>query len=148
MSLHVGDSMERLHVTDFCNFVGGNLTNIDPHHPASPEVYRLPMANHLGLDGIETFDSKQLRRDRWSLEDTWDDRPESWFFTRPWVCDVEEYGATIINVFTWVSSPVPYLFKNFDSKLIYFRGCKTWKKFSRPSPSSTVLVSSPIIFLC
>lgn len=108
ITLDVGDSMERLHVTDFCNFVGGNLTNIDPHHPASPDVYRLPMANHLGLDGIETSESKQLRRDRWSLEDEWDDRPESWFFTRPWVCDVEEYGATIINVFTWVSSNLTF----------------------------------------
>lgn len=98
--------MERLHLTDFCNFLGGNLTNIDPHHPASPPTYRKTMPTILGTDGQETEASKEAKIKRRASEDMWENRPQSWFYTRPWVCDLKEYNSTIINVFTWVSPVV------------------------------------------
>lgn len=81
-----GDSIDRYHLKDFCSFVGGMLTNIDPHHPASPPMWVEPKG-----------DSK-----RREMEQKWRDRPkEGWELTNPWVCDIEEYGTTLVSIFTW-----------------------------------------------
>ena len=38
--------------------------------------------------------------ERRKLEDQWSNRPpEGWELTSPWVCDVERYGTTLVNVF-------------------------------------------------
>ncbi|BGP55572.1 hypothetical protein JCM8202v2_003177 [Rhodotorula sphaerocarpa] len=80
------DSIDRYHLRDFCDFVGGVQTNIGPEHPASPAMYRDPHAD-------------SARR---KLEDKWNKRPaEGWELTAPWVCDVERYGTTLLNVFTF-----------------------------------------------
>lgn len=80
------DSIDRYHLRDFCDFVGGKLTNINPEHPASPPMYRDPAAD----------------AERRKLEDQWSKRPtEGWELTTPWVCDVQRYGATLVNVFTF-----------------------------------------------
>lgn len=82
-----GDSIDRFHLKDFCEFVGGKLELITPQHSASPQMWKKP--------GVVD----QERRD-W--EKKWSERPrEGWELTNPWVCDVEEYGTTLINVFTW-----------------------------------------------
>ncbi|GAA5999929.1 hypothetical protein JCM10207_005976 [Rhodosporidiobolus poonsookiae] len=81
-----GDSIDRFHLKDFCEFVGGRLELITPDHPASPPMWRMP-------------DGDNARRQK---EDFWAGRPrEGWELTNPWVCDVPEYGTTIVNVFTW-----------------------------------------------
>ncbi|GAA5894621.1 hypothetical protein JCM5296_002909 [Sporobolomyces johnsonii] len=81
-----GDSIDRFHLKDFCDFVGGKLELLTPDHPACPPMWKMP-----GGD--------QDRRDK---ERFWEERPrEGWELTNPWVCDVEEYGATLVNVFTW-----------------------------------------------
>lgn len=94
--------MERLHLTDFCNLIGGNLTNINPTHPASPPVFRRPPPTILNSNGVETAASIIAKEARIALENTWDSRQASWFYTRPWVCDISEYNATLVSVFTWV----------------------------------------------
>lgn len=98
-----GDSMERLHLSDFCEFVGGEAINIHPNHTAAPPVYRKPMPTILNDKGEETKESIRAKEERRTLEDSWEARKNSWFFTRPWVCDIKEYNATIINTFLWVS---------------------------------------------
>jgi hypothetical protein len=95
--------MERLHLSDFCDFVGGEATNINPNHTAAAPIYRKPMPTILGTDGKETEASVRAKEERIALEDSWEARTNSWFFTRPWVCDIKEYNATIINTFLWVS---------------------------------------------
>lgn len=81
-----GDSIDRFHLKDFCEFVGGRLELITPDHPACPPMWRDPRG-----------DAERKR-----LEDQWAGRPrEGWELTNPWVCDIEEYGATLVNVFTW-----------------------------------------------
>ncbi|GAA6042075.1 hypothetical protein JCM8097_004096 [Rhodosporidiobolus ruineniae] len=81
-----GDSIDRFHLKDFCEFVGGRLELVTPDHPACPPMWRMP-------GGDET------RRQK---EKAWEGRPrEGWELTNPWVCDVPEYGATVVNVFTW-----------------------------------------------
>lgn len=95
--------MERLHLADFCELVGGEATNINPNHTASAPIYRKPMPTILGSDGKETEASIRAKEDRIKLEDSWEARQNSWFFTRPWVCDIKEYNATIINTFLWVT---------------------------------------------
>ncbi|KAI5478939.1 hypothetical protein MNV49_004460 [Pseudohyphozyma bogoriensis] len=117
-----GDSMERLHVADFCDFVGGKLVNVDPKHPASPPTYRKPMPTIIGQDGEETIFSIEAKRKRREKEDEWEDRPKSWFYTRPWYCDVEEYGATLINVFTWGMQDMEEVFQTEE----FFHGPSTW----------------------
>ncbi|GAA5958814.1 hypothetical protein JCM8115_000361 [Rhodotorula mucilaginosa] len=78
------DSIDRFHMKDFCDFVGGQLANIHPQHPASPPMYRDPHGD----------------AERRKLEDQWGNRPpEGWELTSPWVCDVERYGTTLVNVF-------------------------------------------------
>ncbi|GAA5874842.1 hypothetical protein JCM16303_003004 [Sporobolomyces ruberrimus] len=81
-----GDSIDRFHLKDFCEFVGGKLELITPDHQASPSMWKKP-----GGDA---------KRREW--ETKWGERPrEGWELTNPWVCDVEEYGTTLVNVFTW-----------------------------------------------
>ncbi|CEQ42486.1 SPOSA6832_04288 [Sporobolomyces salmonicolor] len=81
-----GDSIDRFHLQDFCEFVGGRLELLTPDHPACPPMWKMPGGDH-------------ARRDK---ERVWEERPrEGWELTNPWVCDVEEYGATLVNVFTW-----------------------------------------------
>ncbi|BGP48613.1 hypothetical protein JCM10450v2_004489 [Rhodotorula kratochvilovae] len=81
-----GDSIDRFHLKDFCEFVGGRLELITLDHPACPPMYRAPDAD------------KELRE--W--EDKWAKRPDDGqALTQPWVCDIEEYGTTLVNVFTW-----------------------------------------------
>lgn len=81
-----GDSIDRFHLKDFCDFSRGKLELITPDHPASPAMWKKPGAN-------------QSRRE-W--EKKWSERPrEGWELTNPWICNIEEYGTTLINVFTW-----------------------------------------------
>lgn len=81
-----GDSIDRFHLKDFCEFVGGRLELVTPEHAASPALWKKP-----GADAH--------RREQ---EDRWAARPrEGWELTNPWVCDVPEYGTTLVNVFTW-----------------------------------------------
>lgn len=83
------DSIDRFHMKDFCDFVGGQLANINPQHPASPPMYR--------RDPHAAADADPERK---KLEDQWSNRPpEGWELTSPWVCDVERYGTTLVNVF-------------------------------------------------
>lgn len=97
-----GDSIDRFHLKDFCTFVGGSLTLITPDHPASPKPYKRPHEASLGIGGEETEDSLKKGKEREGKEQYWEGRPkEGWELTNPWVCDVEEYGTTIVNVFTW-----------------------------------------------
>jgi hypothetical protein len=88
-----GDSIDRFHLKDFCAFVQGRLTLITPDHPASPPPYHQPLTEK---------DSTENRNTRQEKERFWEGRPrEAIELTNPWVCDIEEYGATIVNVFTW-----------------------------------------------
>ncbi|BGP16631.1 hypothetical protein JCM10213_000453 [Rhodosporidiobolus nylandii] len=81
-----GDSIDRFHLKDFCEFVGGKLELVTPDHPACPPMWKMPGAD-------------EARRKK---EEAWEGRPrEGWELTNPWVCDVEEYGTTLVNVFTW-----------------------------------------------
>lgn len=81
-----GDSIDRFHLKDFCEFVGGKLELIGTDHQASPGMWKKP-----GGD-----------RERRDWEKNWSERPrEGQELTNPWICDVEEYGTTLINVFTW-----------------------------------------------
>jgi hypothetical protein len=81
-----GDSIDRFHLKDFCEFVGGRLELITVDHQASPAMWKKPGG-----------DSK---RREW--ETKWAERPrEGQELTNPWVCDVPEYGTTLVNVFTW-----------------------------------------------
>jgi hypothetical protein len=81
-----GDSIDRFHLKDFCEFLGGKLELITPEHQASPAMWKKP-----GGDS---------ERREW--EKKWEERPrEGWELTNPWICDVQEYGTTLINVFTW-----------------------------------------------
>ncbi|KAK4690851.1 hypothetical protein P7C70_g9476, partial [Phenoliferia sp. Uapishka_3] len=117
-----GDSMERLHLSDFCNFMGGNLTNIPPHHPASPPVYRKPMPTIIGSDGNETAASVEAKTARRVMEDRWENRKGSYVQNRPWVCDLKEYNSTVISVFTWGLQDMEDAFRGED----FFHGPSTW----------------------
>ncbi|GAA5932377.1 hypothetical protein JCM10213_005304 [Rhodosporidiobolus nylandii] len=119
-----GDSMERLHLSDFCDLVGGTLHNIHPKHPASAPTYRKPMPTVLGPDGQETPDSITAKADRRKLEDEWEAREKSWYFTRPWVCDIEQYNATIINTFLWGMEDMEDAYQSED----FFHGPSTWRQ--------------------
>ncbi|KPV75034.1 uncharacterized protein RHOBADRAFT_53936 [Rhodotorula graminis WP1] len=81
-----GDSIDRFHLKDFCEFVGGRLELVTVDHPACPPPYLVA-------------DADSERRE-W--EQKWANRPDDGqALTQPWVCDIEEYGTTIVNVFTW-----------------------------------------------
>jgi hypothetical protein len=96
--------MERLHLNDFCDLVGGEATNINPMHVASPPPFHKSIQPVYDRDGSETPESKMARQERKRAESEWENREHSWYYTRPWVCDVKEYNFTLINTFTWVSS--------------------------------------------
>ncbi|GAA5950735.1 hypothetical protein JCM3765_000593 [Sporobolomyces pararoseus] len=82
-----GDSIDRFHLKDFCEFVGGKLELITPEHQASPQMWKKP--------GV-------VDQERREWEKKWSERPrEGQELTNPWICDVQEYGTTLINVFTW-----------------------------------------------
>lgn len=118
-----GDSIERLHINDFCDFVGGTLTNIDPHHPASPPTYHKPMPTELDADGQETAASLAAKEARRALESSWEtEKQASWPYTRPWVCDIPRYGATIVSVFAWGMEDYESLYQAED----FFHGPSTW----------------------
>ena len=95
--------MERLHLNDFCDLVGGEATNINPMHVASPPPFHKSIQPVYDRDGTETPESKMARQERKRAESEWENREHSWYYTRPWVCDVKEYNFTLINTFTWVS---------------------------------------------
>ncbi|GAA5879793.1 hypothetical protein JCM16303_004182 [Sporobolomyces ruberrimus] len=117
-----GDSMERLHLSDFCEFVGGEATNISPNHTASAPIYRKPMPTIIGPDGNETEASVKAKADRIALEDSWEARQNSWFFTRPWVCDIKEYNATVINTFLWGLEDMEEVYQPEE----FYHGPSTW----------------------
>ncbi|GAA6059003.1 hypothetical protein JCM10212_001713 [Sporobolomyces blumeae] len=117
-----GDSMERLHLADFCDLVGGEATNISPKHNASAPTYRKPMPTLVDLDGSETKASIKAKEERRRLEDSWEAREQSWFFTRPWMCDIKEYNATIINTFIWGMEDMEEVYSTED----FYHGPSTW----------------------
>lgn len=97
-----GDSIDRFHVKDFCSFLQGHLFLVSPDHPASPVPFRQPHVAILGADGEETPASVERFKEREAQERLWESRPRDGVeLTSPWVCDIEEYGATFIQVFTW-----------------------------------------------
>ncbi|KAL8293504.1 hypothetical protein RQP46_000205 [Phenoliferia psychrophenolica] len=97
-----GDSIDRFHLKDFCALINGRLFVVSPDHPASPAPYRQPYFAVLDKDGEETEESKQAHEDREAREHIWEGRPRDGVeLTSPWVCDVEEYGFTILSVFTF-----------------------------------------------
>ncbi|SCV72175.1 BQ2448_4869 [Microbotryum intermedium] len=90
-----GDSIDRFHLKDFCELVKGELTLIDPKHPASPPPHR-------SSTSLPPEVSEEERNRRKEKEAFWVKRPtEGHVLTNPWVCDVKEYNFTLINVFTW-----------------------------------------------
>ncbi|GAA6040517.1 hypothetical protein JCM8097_005444 [Rhodosporidiobolus ruineniae] len=119
-----GDSMERLHLSDFCDLIGGTLHNINPKHPASPPIYRKPMPTILGPDGLETAESIKAKEERIKLEDEWEAREKSWYFTRPWVCDIAEYNATVINTFLWGMEDMEDAYYTEE----FYHGPSTWRQ--------------------
>ena len=97
-----GDSIDRFHLKDFCELVKGRLFLVSTDHPASPPSYHLPHIPEMDAAGSETARSKQQKELRESYEQVWNNRPTGGQeLTNPWVCDVEEYGFTMINVFTF-----------------------------------------------
>lgn len=94
--------MERLHLNDFCDFVGGEAININPLHIASPAPFHKSLQPVYDSTGAETPASQQARQDRQRIEREWEEREGSWSYTRPWVCNVQEYNFTMINTFTCV----------------------------------------------
>lgn len=104
--------MERLHLNDFCDLVGGEAINIHPNHLASPPPYHKSIKPVFGADGLETAESKMARRQRKQLEDAWERREHTWNYMRPWVCDVKEYNFTMLFTFAWVGWPrlLPFIF--------------------------------------
>ncbi|BGP22156.1 hypothetical protein JCM10295v2_001034 [Rhodotorula toruloides] len=119
----LGDSMERLHLSEFCDFVGGDLQHITPRHPASPPLYRKKLPTLLDADGNESEESKRRKEERRKNEDEWEfDRVKSWNITRPWVCDIKEYGATIVSSFHWGLEDLEDAFESED----FFHGPSTF----------------------
>ena len=87
---------------DFCQLINGRLFVVSPDHPASPPPYRQPYFAELGKDGDETEASKQAHKDREMKEHVWEGRPmDGVELTNPWVCDIDEYGTTLVSVFTY-----------------------------------------------
>ena len=97
------------------------MTNIHPKHSAAPPVYRKPIQAILNDAGEETPESLLAKEERRKLEDSWDAREQSWFFTRPWVCDIKEYNATIINTFLWGMEDMEEVYQSED---FYHGPCK------------------------
>lgn len=97
-----GDSIDRFHLKDFCSLVNGRLFVVSPDHPASPPPYHRSHVKQLGTNSKETKQSKAEQKARAEKERAWDARPMDGIeLTNPWVCDIEEYGTTLVSVFTW-----------------------------------------------
>ena len=110
-----GDSIDRFHLKDFCEFVGGRLELIGTDHQANPAMWKKP-----GGD-----------RERRDWEKNWSERPrEGQELTNPWICDVEEYGTTLINVFTWGLEGAEEFFKT--ERWYYPPGANFRSPFSLP----------------
>lgn len=120
--LLIGDSMERLHLNDFCDLVGGEATNINPMHVASPPPFHKSIQPVYDRDGSETPESKMARQERKRAESEWENREHSWYYTRPWICDVKEYNFTLINTFTWGMEDMELVFQTED----FFHAPSTW----------------------
>ncbi|BGP53177.1 hypothetical protein JCM8202_003693 [Rhodotorula sphaerocarpa] len=120
--LLVGDSMERLHLNDFCDFVGGEAINVNPLHIASPAPFHKSLQPVYDSTGAETPASQQARQDRQRIEREWEEREGSWFYTRPWVCNVQEYNFTMINTFTCGMEDMEQMFQSED----FYHGPATW----------------------
>ncbi|POY73499.1 hypothetical protein BMF94_3436 [Rhodotorula taiwanensis] len=120
--LLVGDSMERLHLNDFCDLVGGEAINIHPNHLASPPPYHKSIKPVFGADGLETAESKMARRQRKQLEDAWERREHTWNYMRPWVCDVKEYNFTMLFTFAWGMEDMESVFQSED----FYHAPSTW----------------------
>jgi len=119
-----GDSIERLHINDFCELVGGTLHNIDPNHPASPPLYHKPLPTALDSRGHETAESKAAKAARAELELNWEqNKASSWPYTRPWVCDLgPRYNATVVSVFAWGMEDYEEIYQSED----FFHGPSTF----------------------
>lgn len=119
-----GDSIERLHINDFCDLVGGTLHNIDPNHPASPPLYHKPLPTLLDSRGTETAASLAAKAARAELELNWQQNKQaSWPYTRPWVCDLgPKYNATVVSVFAWGMEDYEEIYQSED----FFHGPSTW----------------------
>ncbi|KAK4047966.1 hypothetical protein OIO90_006004 [Microbotryomycetes sp. JL221] len=97
-----GDSIDRYHLKDFCEFVGGRLELVTTDHVASPQPYRLKHQLELDSQGQETTNSVNKRIQQTQQQERWEARPrEGQELTNPWVCDIAEYGTTLINVFNF-----------------------------------------------
>ncbi|KAK4047254.1 hypothetical protein OIV83_005558 [Microbotryomycetes sp. JL201] len=97
-----GDSIDRYHLKDFCEFVGGKLELVTTDHDAAPRPYKLKLRAEMDASGDETAESIEKKRRRREQEDRWERRPrEGQELTNPWVCDVAEYGTTLVNVFNF-----------------------------------------------
>lgn len=97
-----GDSIDRFHLKDFCDLVGGNLFNVGTNHPAHPMAYSAAHIVEMGSSGEESDASKERWRLHQEKESFWGSRGiEGQLLTNPWVCDIQEYGFTMINVFTF-----------------------------------------------
>lgn len=97
-----GDSIDRYHLKDLCSLVQGRLFLVTPDHPASPPPYHQTPVTDLDRNGEETLESKERSKIREGKERFWAGRPyDGLELTNPWVCDIEEYGATFISVFNF-----------------------------------------------
>ncbi|KAI5480761.1 hypothetical protein MNV49_007167 [Pseudohyphozyma bogoriensis] len=97
-----GDSIDRFHLKDFCHFLKGNLFVVSPDHAASPPPYHQTPVVEIAENGEETPESKARNDARREQERVWEARPKDGIdLTNPWVCDIEEYGTTVVSVFTW-----------------------------------------------
>lgn len=122
-----GDSIDRFHLKDFCSLVQGRLFLVTPSHPASPPPYVQPHVIELDPDGKESAESVQKGETRRKKEAFWEGRPgDGQELTNPWVCDVEEYGATLVSVFTWGLEGAEHFFETerwYHGPGEYFLGC-------------------------
>lgn len=97
-----GDSIDRYHLKDFCQLVQGRLSLVSQEHLSAPPAYHMPHVPDLGLDGLQTAASIERKKLRDMKEAAWEARPMSGQdLTNPWVCDLPEYGFTMISVFTF-----------------------------------------------
>lgn len=73
--------------------VGGRLFSVGNDHPAVPRPYRKAVADESALDAKVAVQE---------LTDARKNVPEAaQHLTNPWVCNMEDYGATLVSVFTF-----------------------------------------------
>jgi hypothetical protein len=104
-----GDSIDRYHLLDFCEFAGGQSTLITHDHRASPPPPPpSPMANATFEEFlVAAGGDEELARKKQNLEAIREHhRIERWEkvslpLTRPWLCRVEKWGFTVVSVFTF-----------------------------------------------